>query len=145
VRHRSGAERQRRNDPRRLTHPKHEETTVGYELNDEELALRDMVAKLCAKYGEDYWQRLDIAREYPADFVQELTDAGLLAVMIGEEYGGGGGTLRDAAISLETINRSGGTGIPAHAQMYTMKTILRHGNEEQKQRYLPEIAAGRLR
>ena len=118
---------------------------MGYELNDEELALRDMVTKLCAKYGEDYWQRLDIAREYPGDFVQELTDAGLLAVMIPEEYGGGGGTLRDAAIILEAINRSGGTGIPAHAQMYTMKTILRHGNDEQKQRYLPEIAAGRLR
>ena len=116
-----------------------------FELTEEQLALRDAVTSLCNGFGEEYWQRVDAAGEYPEKFVQALTDAGLLAVLIPEEYGGGGGTLTDGAVILEAINRSGGTGIPAHAQMYTMGTILRHGSDEQKQRWLPDIAAGRTR
>ena len=118
---------------------------MTYGWTDEQLALRDTVANLCGDFGEEYWRELDWRREYPAEFVKALTDAGLLAVLIPEEYGGGGGSITDGAIILETINRSGGTGVPAHAQMYTMGTVLRHGSEEQKQRWLPEIAAGRLR
>ena len=115
---------------------------MTYGWTDEQLALRDTVANLCGDFGEEYWRELDWRREYPAEFVKALTDAGLLAVLIPEEYGGGGGSITDGAIILETINRSGGTGVPAHAQMYTMGTVLRHGSEEQKQRWLPELCRG---
>lgn len=116
-----------------------------FELTDEQRALRESVTRLCDGFGEEYWQAVDSAREYPDAFVEALTSAGLLAVLIPELYGGGGGRLSDAAVILEAINRSGGTGIPAHAQMYTMGTILRHGTDEQKQRWLPDIAAGKVR
>lgn len=115
------------------------------ELTDDQRAIRDAVSDLCARYPEEYWQRVDAAGVYPEEFVDALARAGWLSVLVPEEYGGGGLGLRDAALVLETINRSGGTGVPAHAQMYTMGTILRHGSEEQKRRYLPDIARADLR
>lgn len=116
-----------------------------FRLTDEQLALADSVRKLCQKFDEKYWINEDIERRYPIEFVDELTRAGLLSVLIPEEYGGGGGSLVDAAVIMEAINRSGATGLPAHAQMYTMGMILRHGSQEQKNRYLPKIASGELR
>jgi acyl-CoA dehydrogenase len=118
---------------------------VDFQLTEDQVAIRDGVAELCARFPEEYWQRVDAKHEYPDEFVEALSRAGWLSILIPEEYGGGGLGMTEAALVLETINRSGGTGIPAHAQMYTMGTILRHGNEEQKQRFLPEIASGSLR
>jgi alkylation response protein AidB-like acyl-CoA dehydrogenase len=118
---------------------------VHFFLTDEQLALQESVARFCAKYDEDYWQRMEAEDAYPSEFVQGLTDAGFLAILVPEEYGGPGGTLTDAAVILQAINQSGGTGLPAHAQMYTMGTILRHGSPEQKERWLPQIAAGEVR
>ncbi|MGH3314792.1 MAG: acyl-CoA dehydrogenase family protein [Nocardioidaceae bacterium] len=118
---------------------------MDFQLTEDQVAIRDGVAELCTRFPEEYWQRVDAKHEYPDEFVEALSRAGWLSILIPEEYGGGGLGMTEAALVLETINRSGGTGIPAHAQMYTMGTILRHGNEEQKQRFLPEIASGSLR
>ncbi|MFT5483577.1 MAG: acyl-CoA dehydrogenase [Halieaceae bacterium] len=107
--------------------------------------IRDAVAKLCARYPGEYWRKLDENKEYPSGFVQALTDAGYLSVLIPEEYGGSGLPLGAACAVLEEIQRSGGNGGACHAQMYTMGTVLRHGNEEQKNEYLPQIADGSLR
>src|SRR5690606_8917622 len=148
IHHRSGSQCQRRNVTGRLTRNAQanaEGMAVVHILSEEQVELQRMVKKLCSDFPEDYWIKVDKAKEYPQEFVDALGAAGLLSVLIPEEYGGGGGTLHDAAIILETINRSGGTGIPAHAQMYTMKTILRHGSPEQKERWLPPIARGELR
>ena len=118
---------------------------VDFELTDDQRAIRDAVAELCSRFPSQYWRERDSKLEYPVEFVDALGKAGWLSVLIPQEYGGGGGTVADAALILETINRSGGTGVPAHAQMYTMGTVLRHGNDEQKRRLLPEIAANTLR
>lgn len=107
--------------------------------------IKSAVEALCAKFDEEYWQRKDAALEYPQEFVDALGAAGWLSLLVPEEYGGGSGSISDAALVLETINRSGGSGVPAHAQMYTMGTILRHGSPEQKQRFLPGIAENTLR
>ncbi len=107
--------------------------------------LREAVRGLCAKYPESYWQDLDRDKAYPEAFVRELTEAGFLACLIPEEYGGAGLGMREACAVLEEINRSGGNSAACHAQMYTMGTLLRHGSEEQKRRWLPPIAAGELR
>ena len=107
--------------------------------------IRAAVAKLCAGYGGDYWRRLDANSEYPTAFVSALTEAGYLSVLIPEEYGGSGLPLGAACAVLEEIHRSGGNGGACHAQMYTMGTLLRHGSEEQKRRFLPAIADGSLR
>lgn len=107
--------------------------------------IRHSVRALCAKFPGEYWRRLDRERAYPTDFVQALTDAGYLGVLIPEEYGGSGLGLGVAAAILEEIHASGGNGAACHAQMYIMGTVLRHGSEEQKRRYLPDIASGRLR
>ncbi|PWW04035.1 alkylation response protein AidB-like acyl-CoA dehydrogenase [Hoeflea marina] len=112
---------------------------------EEYAEIRAEVAKLCAGFAGDYWQRLERDNTYPAEFVAALTDAGYLAALIPEEYGGSGLPLSAAAAILEEIQRSGGNGGACHAQMYIMGAILRHGSEAQKQQYLPEIAAGRLR
>lgn len=120
-------------------------TTGDFVLSEEQAALADTVGKLCAKFPDSYWIREDAERQYPSEFVDALMRAGLLAVLIPERYGGGGGSLVDGAVILEAINRSGATGLPAHAQMYTMGLILRHGSEEQKERFLTPIAAGQLR
>ena len=107
--------------------------------------IRDEVGKLCARFPGEYWRALDARRAYPTEFVQALTEAGYLGALIPEAYGGAGLGLREAALILETIHEQGCNGAACHAQMYMMGTILRHGSEAQKQRFLPEIAAGRLR
>jgi len=106
---------------------------------------RRAVRELCAQFGSDYWQSVDERAQYPEAFVKALTDAGWLAALIPEQYGGGGLSVTEASVILEEINRSGANSGACHAQMYIMGTLLRHGSDEQKQRYLPEIAAGRLR
>jgi|SRR5580658_1932585 acyl-CoA dehydrogenase len=107
--------------------------------------IRAAVQALCARFAGPYWREADRARRYPAEFVAALTEAGFLAALIPEEYGGSGLGLAAAAAILEEIQKSGGNGAACHAQMYTMGTLLRHGSALQKQHYLPEIAAGRLR
>jgi acyl-CoA dehydrogenase len=107
--------------------------------------LREGVRGVCARYPSEYWHELDRARRYPERFVDELTEAGYLACLIPAEYGGPGLGMAEAALILEEINRSGGNAAACHAQMYTMGTLLRHGSSEQKERWLPELASGRLR
>jgi len=107
--------------------------------------IREEVRKLCARFPGEYWRKLDAARGYPTEFVRALTEAGYLSVLIPEEYGGAGLGLSAASAILETIHAEGGNGAACHAQMYIMGTILRHGSEEQKARYLPKIASGELR
>jgi alkylation response protein AidB-like acyl-CoA dehydrogenase len=107
--------------------------------------IREGVRALCEGFPGSYWRRLDRERGYPIEFVQALTEAGYLAALIPEEYGGSGLPLAAGAAILEEIHASGGNGAACHAQMYTMGTIVRHGSRAQKERYLPEIAAGRLR
>lgn len=107
--------------------------------------LRAAVRDLCGRFSGEYWRRLDEARAYPEEFVGALTGAGWLAALIPEEYGGAGLNLTQASIILEEINKSGGNAAACHAQMYIMGTLLRHGSEEQKRRYLPKIASGELR
>ena len=106
---------------------------------------RRAVRELCAKFGSEYWQSVDERAEYPEAFVEALTTAGWLAALIPEEYGGGGLSVTEASVILEEINRSGANSGACHAQMYIMGALLRHGSDAQKRRYLPEIAAGRLR
>ncbi len=107
--------------------------------------LRDPVSDLCRRYPDEYWRRTDRERLYPEEFVHALTEAGWLAALIPERYGGAGLGITEASVILEQINRCGGNAAACHAQMYTMGTVLRHGSEQQKQRYLPGIASGELR
>ncbi len=107
--------------------------------------LRQGVREVCARFPDEYWRDLDDRREYPEEFVRAMTEAGYLAALIPEEYGGMGLDLRAACAILEEANRSGANANPAHAQMYVMGTLLRHGSEEQKREYLPKIASGELR
>lgn len=107
--------------------------------------IREEVAKLCAAFPGPYWQEKDKARAYPTEFVTALGEAGYLAALIPEEYGGAGLPLSAAAAILEEIQRQGCNGGAVHAQMYVMGTVLRHGSEEQKARYLPRVATGELR
>jgi acyl-CoA dehydrogenase len=109
------------------------------------LKLRHEVRALCMRFPDPYWRDLDRRREYPEAFVRALTEAGWLAALIPTRYGGLGYGLREAAAILQEINQSGAYAGPAHAQMYVMGTLLRHGAEEQKARYLPDIASGALR
>src|SRR5580693_8868319 len=107
--------------------------------------IREAVAKLCARFPGEYWRDLDRRMAYPSEFVGALTEAGWLSVLIPEEYGGAGLPLSASAAVLEEIQRAGCNGGACHAQMYTMGAVLRHGSDEQKQRYLPDIAKGKLR
>ncbi|MFK7977316.1 MAG: acyl-CoA dehydrogenase family protein [Halioglobus sp.] len=107
--------------------------------------IRNAVTALCAGFPGAYWRELDAAKAYPTAFVQALTDAGYLATLIPEQYGGSGLPLAAACAVLEEVHRSGGNGAACHAQMYTMGTLLRHGSEAQKNRYLPRVASGELR
>lgn len=110
------------------------------DLTPEQVALRQTVERICRDYPVLYWSECDVRREFPQEFVTAVADAGLLSVLIPESYGGGGGSLSDAAVVLETINRCGGSGTSVHAQMFTMGTLLRHGTEDQRQSILPQLA-----
>jgi acyl-CoA dehydrogenase len=105
------------------------------------MALRD----LCGSFPSDYWHKVEAESGYPEKFVKALTDAGWLSALIPEEYGGGGASLTEASVIMEEINRSGANSGACQAQMYIMGTLLRHGSEEQKKKYLPKIASGELR
>jgi acyl-CoA dehydrogenase len=114
-------------------------------LTEEQRALKAGVAEICKRYPGEYWRQLDRERAYPEAFVTELTRAGYLAALIPQEYGGAGLGVFEAGLILETINACGGNAAACHAQMYIMGTLLRHGSEAQKRRFLPRIARGELR
>lgn len=107
--------------------------------------IRDAIRDLCAQFPPEYFRKIDEERGYPDEFVKSLTDAGWLAALIPEEYGGSGLSLTEASVIMEEINRNGGNSGVCHGQMYNMGTLLRHGSDEQKQFYLPKIASGELR
>lgn len=107
--------------------------------------LREGVRAVCKRFDGEYWRKLDEIDAYPTEFVEEITQAGFLGALIPEQYGGAGLGILEASVILEEINRSGGNAGACHAQMYTMGTILRHGSEQQKEKYLPKIADGSLR
>ena len=114
--------------------------------NDTELdEIRRAVRALCAEFPNEYWRQKDRDRAYPAEFVDALTEAGFLAALIPEDYGGSGLSLLAAAVIMEEIQAAGCNGAAAHAQMYVMNTLLRYGSDEQKDTYLPRIAKGELR
>ncbi|MBN3723670.1 acyl-CoA dehydrogenase family protein [Burkholderia sp. Ac-20379] len=114
-------------------------------INDPYQDIRDAVRDLCSQFSAEYFRKVDEDRGYPADFVDALTKAGWLAALIPQEYGGSGLGLTEASVIMEEINRSGGNSGACHGQMYNMGTLLRHGSDEQKARYLPKIASGELR
>jgi acyl-CoA dehydrogenase len=114
-------------------------------MTDQYQDLRDAVRALCATFPPEYHRQVDRERGYPEAFVDALTRAGWMAALIPEEYGGSGLGLTEASIIMEEINRSGGNSGACHGQMYNMGTLLRHGSDEQKNRYLPKIASGDLR
>jgi acyl-CoA dehydrogenase len=118
---------------------------MDFSLTEEQQAIREAVAAICAGFPDTYWRQIDADDAFPDEFVSALTEGGWLSILIPEEYGGAGLGVTEASIVLEEINRSGAHGAACHAQMYTMGTLVRHGSEEQKQRYLPQIAAGELR
>ena len=115
------------------------------QVHEDYTDIRDAVAKLCAQFPGEYWRKLDREMAYPRAFVDALTEAGYLSVLIPEEYGGAGLKLSAAAAILEEIQRAGCNGGGCHAQMYTMGTLLRHGSEAQKAKWLPKVASGELR
>jgi len=116
--------------------------TMGLDSHND---LRDAVRALCEGFDSAYWQKVDEARAYPEAFVEALTKAGWMSALIPEEFGGSGLSLTDASVIMEEITRSGGNAGCCHGQMYNMNTLLRHGSDEQKKKYLPKIASGELR
>ncbi|MXY67984.1 MAG: acyl-CoA dehydrogenase [Acidobacteriia bacterium] len=114
-------------------------------LNEEQQQIRDAVGEICSDYPGEYWRNLDETQGYPTEFVNALTDGGWLAALIPERYGGSGLGILEASLIMEAINASGGNAAACHAQMYIMDVITRRGTEAQRRRYLPELAAGRLR
>ena len=118
---------------------------MDFSLTEEQLAIRDAVRSVCRDFPGEYWREREEKGDYPSAFVDTLTKLGWLSILIPEEYGGGGLGVVEAGIVLEEIHRSGAHANACHAQMYTMGALLRHGSDEQKRRWLPEIAAGRLR
>ena len=118
---------------------------MDFNLTQEQVQIRDEIRKVCGDFPDTYWREIDRKKDYPDAFVRKLSELGWLAALIPEEFGGTGLGITEASIILEEINRSGGVATACHAQMYTMGTLLRHGNQEQKQRYLPKIASGELR
>jgi acyl-CoA dehydrogenase len=118
---------------------------MDFSVPEDHSAIRAAVRELCSGYGDAYWRELDRTHAYPTAFVRALTEAGWLGALVPTEYGGAGLGITEASIILEEINRAGGNAATAHAQMYIMGTVLRHGSPEQKQRYLPGVARGDLR
>jgi acyl-CoA dehydrogenase len=114
-------------------------------ITDEHHEIRRAVRELCTDFPDEYFRKKDEERAYPEEFVEALTKAGWLAALIPEEYSGGGLSLTEASVILEEINRCGGNSGACHGQMYNMGTLLRHGSDEQKRKYLPKIARGELR
>jgi len=121
------------------------EEAVQLTLGESYPEIRDLVRRICSDFPGSYWRKLDSEQAYPAEFVDALTKAGLLGALIPEEYGGLGLPLSAAAATLEEIHACGCNAGSCHAQMYIMGTLLRHGSPEQKKKYLPGIAAGKLR
>src|SRR6187431_2513908 len=119
--------------------------TMIQHLTDAHQDIRDAVRALCADFPDEYHRKIDAERGYPEAFVDALTKAGWLAALIPQEYGGSGLGLTEASVIMEEINRSGGNSGACHGQMYNMGTLLRHGSEAQKRRWLPGIAGGELR
>ncbi len=131
-----------------MSHEPMTDTLLRMSLEEDYPEIREEVRKLCERFPGEYWRRLEKeppARSYPTEFIAALTEAGYLAALIPEHYGGAGLPIRGGAVILETVNHMGGSAAAGHAQMYTMGTVLRHGSEEQKARYLPAIARGELR
>ena len=119
--------------------------TFSIEVGEDYPEIRDSVRRVCADFPGAYWRKLEESEAYPSEFVKALTESGYLGALIPEAYGGSGMPLRAAAVILEEIHASGCNAGACHAQMYTMGTLLRHGSETQKQRWLPHIASGKLR
>ena len=122
-----------------------DQTGVSIPLGEDYPDIRESVRRICQDFPGKYWRDLEAQEAYPSEFVQAMTGAGYLAALIPEEYGGAGLPLRAASIILEEIHAEGCSAAAAHAQMYIMGTLLRHGSQEQKRRYLPKIASGELR
>lgn len=118
---------------------------IDVPTGEDHAEIREAVRRVCSSFGPEYWREKDEAEAYPTEFIDALTHAGFLAALIPEEYGGTGLPLRAAAVILEEVCNAGCHAAAGHAQMYTMGTILRHGSEAQKRKYLPQIAAGKLR
>jgi acyl-CoA dehydrogenase len=118
---------------------------MDFNLTPEQQQIREEIKRVCKDFPDSYWREIDSKKEYPEAFVRKLSELGWLAALIPEEFGGTGLGITEASIILEEINHSGGVATACHAQMYTMGTLLRHGNDEQKKRYLPKIATGELR
>ena len=107
--------------------------------------IRDAIRALCAEFPDEYFRKVDEQRAYPAEVVDALTKAGWMAALIPQEYGGSGLGLTEASVIMEEINRCGGNSGACHGQMYNMGTLLRHGSQAQKEKYLPKIASGEWR
>ena len=118
---------------------------MDFQPSPEHEALRGRIRDFCAQFPDSYWRETDRNRTYPQAFVEALTEAGFLSILIPEEYGGLDLGVTEASIVLEEINRSGGNSAAFHAQMYLMGALLRHGSDTQKERWLPSIASGELR
>jgi acyl-CoA dehydrogenase len=118
---------------------------MDFNLTQDQLQIQEEIRKVCHEFPDSYWRDVDRKRDYPEAFVRKLTELGWLAALIPEEFGGSDLGITEASIILEEINRSGGNSTACHAQMYTMGTLLKHGSQEQKKRYLPKIAQGELR
>lgn len=116
-----------------------------FSLTEEQVAIREAIDKLCVPFDNEYWRVKDAEHAYPEEFVDALYREGWMSMLIPEEYGGGGADIRDAAVVLEQLERNGCHAGAARAGMYTMGALLRHGTDEQKQRFLPKIASGELR
>src|SRR4051812_45251554 len=115
---------------------------MDFAYSDTQKEIAEAVRGLCARYPEEYWRGCDAEQAYPDEFVTAMTEAGWLASLIPEAYGGSGLGLLDACVILQEINAAGGNGAACHAQMYTMAAVLQHGSDRQKEAILPGIASG---